>query len=95
MVNQSCTVLDSNACRNCRRPISLLAGVGWVHGELPKYAHGQTTCTLPVPVDLRCPVCYVLQPTDSRRHIAWHDHPNGGPCPGISQVGILPRMGSD
>jgi RNA polymerase subunit RPABC4/transcription elongation factor Spt4 len=50
-------VLDRNACRSCRRPIQKLAGIGWVHGELPQYAHEQPTCDNPVPVDARCPFC--------------------------------------
>lgn len=91
----SISVLDSNSCRNCRRRIQLLAGVGWMHTELPKYAHEPITCTLPVPTDSRCPVCYVLHPTDSSRRIARHDHPNGGTCSGISKVGIYPQIGVD
>lgn len=40
----------SYACRNCRRPLHWLHGVGWLHGELPQYAHEPITCTNAVPV---------------------------------------------
>jgi len=53
-------VLDTNACRNCRRPIELIKNIGWLHGELPQYAHEPITCDKPVPVDPRCPVCDML-----------------------------------
>lgn len=44
-------ILRSNACRNCRRPVYLVEGVGWMHGELPQYAHEPMTCSNPHPVD--------------------------------------------
>jgi hypothetical protein len=44
-------VRDRAVCRNCIRPIVLVAGVGWLHDELPKYAHQPITCTVPVPSD--------------------------------------------
>jgi len=37
-------------CRNCRRPIHLVDGIGWLHGELPQYAHEPITCTYAHPV---------------------------------------------
>ena len=42
---------DPHACRNCRRPIEYVPGIGWLHGELPQYAHEDITCTIPVCVD--------------------------------------------
>ena len=38
------------ACRNCRRPLFDVEGVGALHGELPQYAHEPMTCTNPIPV---------------------------------------------
>ena len=38
------------ACRNCRRVLHWLPDVGWLHGELPQYAHEQITCERPEPV---------------------------------------------
>lgn len=55
-------VLDHNACRNCRRPISLIKNIGWLHGGLPQYAPEDPTCEKAVPVDPRCPECGELVP---------------------------------
>lgn len=41
-----------DACRNCRRPIYWLPGVGWLHGELPQYAADPITCENAHPVCL-------------------------------------------
>lgn len=38
------------ACRNCRRPLHWLDKTGWLHGELPQYAHEPITCERPAPV---------------------------------------------
>lgn len=42
--------VDRDACRNCGRPIRFVADVGWLHGEIPKYAWEENTCTIPHPV---------------------------------------------
>ena len=39
-----------DACRSCRRPIEWVPGVGWLHGELPQYAHVDIGCSYPHPV---------------------------------------------
>lgn len=39
-----------DACRNCRRPIHWVEGIGWLHGELPQYAHEPITCGEAYPV---------------------------------------------
>lgn len=49
MTDQS-TVPERFACRNCRRPIHWLHGVGWLHGELPQYPGEPITCERPEPV---------------------------------------------
>ena len=38
------------ACRNCRRPIYLVQGIGWLHGELPQYAGEPITCETAQPM---------------------------------------------
>lgn len=40
-----------DACRYCRRPVVFVLGVGWLHDELPQYAHHELTCESAVPVD--------------------------------------------
>jgi hypothetical protein len=53
------------ACRNCRRPLYWLPGVGWLHGELPQYAHESSSCNRAEPVcDGNVPHC-------ETRHIAF------------------------
>lgn len=44
-------VIRRNACANCRRPLFLVAGIGWLHGELPQYAHETPRCSIARPVD--------------------------------------------
>lgn len=44
-------ILRINACHNCRRPAYLIAGVGWLHGELPQYLDHPMTCIEARPVD--------------------------------------------
>jgi hypothetical protein len=44
-------VVRRNACRDCRRPIVLVLGIGWLHSELPQYAHEPMTCGVARPVD--------------------------------------------
>ncbi|MER6575797.1 hypothetical protein [Nonomuraea sp. NPDC001023] len=39
-----------DSCRNCIRPIVWVGGVGWLHDELPKYAHEDITCDYAHPV---------------------------------------------
>lgn len=39
-----------DACRNCRRPLHWSEETGWLHGELPQYAHEPITCQRPEPV---------------------------------------------
>lgn len=39
-----------DACRNCRRPLHWLPGIGWLHGEVARYAHEPITCTIAYPV---------------------------------------------
>lgn len=39
-----------DACRNCRRPIHWSPQTGWLHGELPQYAHEPITCNVAAPV---------------------------------------------
>jgi len=43
--------MAKSACRNCRRPIFFVAGIGWLHGELPQYAHQPITCEIAHPVE--------------------------------------------
>lgn len=38
------------ACRNCRRPLHWSDATGWLHDELPQYAHEPITCERPHPV---------------------------------------------
>ena len=38
------------ACANCRRPLHWVEGVGWLHGELPQYAHEEPNCGVAAPV---------------------------------------------
>lgn len=40
----------ADACRNCRRPLGWVEGIGWLHEELPQYAGQEITCTNAVPV---------------------------------------------
>lgn len=42
--------MAADACRNCRRPLHWLHGVGWLHGELPQYAGESITCRNAHPV---------------------------------------------
>lgn len=42
--------MAADACKNCRRPIHWLPGVGWLHDELPQYADQPITCTNAIPV---------------------------------------------
>lgn len=44
-------IVRTNACSNCRRPVYLLDGVGWLHGELPQYINHPMTCQMARPVD--------------------------------------------
>lgn len=53
------------ACRNCRRPLHWLAGVGWLHGELPQYAHEASSCNRAEPV------CDGNDPKCETRHITF------------------------
>jgi hypothetical protein len=41
---------EPESCRNCRRPIHWVDGIGWLHGELPQYAHEPITCMTAHPV---------------------------------------------
>lgn len=41
----------AGACRNCRRPLFEVEGVGIIHGELPQYAHQPITCENPISVE--------------------------------------------
>lgn len=41
---------EVDACRNCRRPIRLVGDIGWLHEELPQYAHEEITCEYAHPV---------------------------------------------
>lgn len=41
------------ACANCRRPLEWWPGVGWLHAELPQYAHEPAGCAAAEPVHLR------------------------------------------
>lgn len=89
-------VLDHNACRNCRRPIQKLTDIGWVHGELPQYAHEEPTCELPAPVDPRCPFCGQLAPGsnvgDGLMRLARHRADRGsGDCTGSGSVQPAPE----
>lgn len=94
MLEATGTVLDRNSCQNCRRVIALLACIGWVHDELPKYADEPITCTNPVPTEYRCPVCGELQTKDQDKRVARHDRPGGGACPGSRKPGIPPPPGA-
>lgn len=38
------------SCRNCRRPIHWLDGIGWLHGELPTQLDRPFTCENAHPV---------------------------------------------
>jgi hypothetical protein len=82
-------ILDSNACRNCRRPISLIKDVGWLHRELPQYAHEDLTCGRAWPVDPRCPVCDILVPASNvtgGRKLSWHGVPGHKLCSGSGAI---------
>lgn len=92
MLEATGAVLDDNACRNCRRGVQLLAGIGWVHTELPQHANGPFTCERPVPVEYRCPVCDQLQPKTPDKLVARHNGPEGGVCPGSHKPGIPPPL---
>lgn len=39
-----------DACRSCRRPIHWVPSVGYLHGELPQYAHEDNNCGYAHPV---------------------------------------------
>jgi hypothetical protein len=43
-------VEKADACRSCRRPIEWVNEIGWLHGDLPQYAHEPITCNIPHPV---------------------------------------------
>lgn len=58
-------VVDKNTCRHCRRPIERLEGIGWLHGELMKYADMPISCESAEPIDPRCPVCSEVVPAMS------------------------------
>lgn len=75
-------VLATNACRNCRRPISYVDGIGWLHEELPQYAHEESTCSIPFPVEWHCPKCGEHQVTDQDKRVTAHDGPHGERCDG-------------
>ena len=87
-------VLDTNACRNCRRPIELIKNIGWLHAELPQYAHEEPTCSKAWPVDPRCPVCDSLVPgahvADGGMKLALHYPKKGLPCSGSGYVVAAP-----
>lgn len=87
-------VLDRNACRSCRRPIYLIKNIGWLHGELPQYAHEELTCERAVPVDPRCPVCDSLVPgmpvADGGMHLTLHYPKKGLPCGGSGYIVAAP-----
>lgn len=90
------TVLNRNACRNCRRPIYLLRSVGWLHAALPRYAQEEITCDHAAPVDPRCPHCDDLVPAASAGggYVRLSLHiPSGMDtyCPGSSTVVERPR----
>ena len=88
-------ILDRNACRSCRRPISLVHQIGWLHSELPQYAHEELTCQRAVPVDPRCPQCDDLvsasNVSDGCMKLAMHV-PSGAtlPCSGSGFVVASP-----
>jgi hypothetical protein len=46
-------MMTESACRNCRRPIFFVEGIGWLHGELPQYAHQPITCEFAHPVECK------------------------------------------
>jgi hypothetical protein len=86
-------VLDRNACRSCRRPIELIKGIGWLHGELPQYAHETPSCDKAAPVDPRCPACGDLVASMNvaggmriGRHVV-----KGRLCPGVGEVVAGPQ----
>lgn len=83
-------VISENACRNCRRPISYLRGIGWVHEELPQYAHEESTCGVPYPVDWHCPVCDEPRTNDQDHRVDRHNSRDGTPCSGSRQRGVPP-----
>lgn len=41
------------ACANCRRPLEWVESVGWLHAELPQYAHEPPLSDPAEPVHLR------------------------------------------
>lgn len=41
------------ACANCRRPLAWVQNIGWLHGELPQYAHEPIGCGVAEPAHLR------------------------------------------
>jgi hypothetical protein len=56
------TWYSRSSCRNCRRPIEWLDGIGWLHGELAQYAGETITCNVAHPIecshrrDAACPL---------------------------------------
>lgn len=71
--------MAADACANCRRPLHWVDGVGWLHGELPQYAHEPVGCGVAKPVcqyskcdhtehgpDPDCP-CRCHRPAPARR----------------------------
>lgn len=84
-------VIARASCENCIRPITYLAGIGWVHGEIPKYAGEPITCAVPAPAELRCPACYAVCVRNDRTLVAWHTRtglPADPWCPGSRQQGL-------
>ena len=86
-------VLDTNACRNCRRPIELIKNIGWLHAELLQYAHEEPTCSQAKPVDPRCPVCDSLVAgvaVAGGVHLTLHYPKTGLPCTGSGRIVAAP-----
>ena len=60
--NEYLIVVDHGTCRDCRRPISLVEGVGWLHRESPEDAQEEFACGGADPSEIRCPQCGGLVP---------------------------------
>lgn len=64
-ITKNFDVEAEDSCRNCRRPIQFVNVIGWLHCELPRYAHEPITCEWAHPVSCgshhkgRCPEGWV------------------------------------
>lgn len=86
-------VIERASCSNCRRPLAYLAGIGWIHDELPRYAGQPITCEMPDPVERRCTTCHQPQVVDNTGRVTGH-RADGAQCSGSWTQGVA-LIGSD